>query len=129
MATNQKIKALVDEFVEKLSAEIQSSAIASVQDALRGLAGGGASASARRIAAPNAAVKTRRKAGRKRKTGSVSAETLYAAIQAHNGERTEVIANGLGVSAKVFKPQLDAMLAAGSVIRKGKARGSTLHIA
>jgi len=131
MASNQNIRALVDQFVAQLSAEIQSAAVASVQDALRGLAGGASAFAHRGPSAPaNAAAGTvkRRKRGRKAKTGSVSTERLLEAIQAHNGERTEVIANGLGVSASVFKPQLDALLADGIVTRRGKARGSTLHI-
>jgi len=136
MTSNQKIRALVDDFVEQLSAEIQSAALESVQEALRRSGLGAGSTPARRgpgrpakAAGAMASSKPRRKKrGRKAKTGSISKEQLLAAIQAHNGERTEVIANGLGVSAKVFKPQLDALLAEGTVKRKGKARGSTLHV-
>jgi len=131
MTTNQKIRALVDDFVEKLSAEIRSSAVESVQAALKGLGGGGASAGVHRgpsASASPAGAKPRRKRRNKRMTGSVSTESLLAAIRAHNGERTEVIANDLGVSSKVFKPQLDELIAAGTVKRKGKARGSTLHV-
>jgi len=134
MATNQKIRALVDEFVEQLSTEIHAAALDSVQDALRGFAGG-ASAPARRgpgrpktAAATTGSKPRRKKRGRKAKTGKISTDQLLAAIKKNNGERTEVIANTLGVSSKVFKPQLDQLLADGTVKRKGKARGSTLHI-
>lgn len=142
MATNQKIRALVDDFVEQLSAEVHAAALASIEEALMRSGIGGASTGARRGpgrpaksaataagAGTTVAAKTRRKKrGRKAKTGKISTEQLLAAIKAHNGERTEVIANGLGVSSKVFKPQLDALLAEGTVKRKGKARGSTLHV-
>jgi len=134
MASDQKIKALVDQFVEQLTKEIRSSAMEAVIDALD--KSGGASAPARRgpgrprtaAAATTGSKPRRKKRGRKAKTGSISSEQLLAAIKKHNGERTEVIANDLGVSAKVFKPQLDALLADGTVKRKGKARGSTLHV-
>lgn len=134
MATNQKIRALVDDFVEQLSAEVHAAALASIEEALMRAGIGGAPKAARRGPAPSSSPSTagakpgRKKRGRKAKTGKISTEQLLAAIRAHNGERTEVIANGLGVSAKVFKPQLDALLAEGTVKRKGKARGSTLHV-
>jgi hypothetical protein len=131
MATNQKIRALVDEFVEKLSAEIHSAALASVEEALRRSGTAAGSTPARRgPGRPRkaAGAKPGRKPGRKRKAGKISSEQLLAAIKKHNGERTEVIANTLGVSSKVFKPQLDQLLADGTVKRKGKARGSTLHV-
>jgi len=132
MATNDKIRALVDDFVEQLSAEIHSAALASLEEALRG---GATSTPARRgpgrpklAAAASSRRKPGRKPGRKGRAAKISSEQLLAAIKAHNGERTEVIANDLGVSSKVFKPQLDQMLADGIVVRKGRARGSTLHL-
>jgi hypothetical protein len=140
MASNQNIRALVDDFVEQLSAEVHAAALASIEEALMRAGIGAASAGARRGpgrpaknasagAGTTVAAKPRRKKrGRKAKTGSISSEQLLAAIRTHNGERTEVIANNLGVSSKVFKPQLDALLADGTVKRKGRARGSTLHI-
>lgn len=130
MATsqNQKIRALVDQFVEQLSAEIKNEALSAVQDALTR-----DSAATRTRRGPGrpkatAGAKRGRKPGRRRKAAKVSSDTLLAAIKKHNGERTEVIANDLGVSSKVFKPQLDELIAAGTVRRKGKARGSTLHV-
>lgn len=35
---------------------------------------------------------------------------------------------GDGSARRVFKPQLDALIADGTVKRKGEARGSTLHV-
>jgi hypothetical protein len=136
MATNQNIRALVDQFVEQLSAEVHASALASVEEALRRSGTSAGAAPARRgpgrpakaASASTGSKPRRKKRGRKAKAGKVSSEALLAAIKKHNGERTEVIANDLGVSSKVFKPQLDELIAAGTVKRKGKARGSTLHV-
>lgn len=130
MATsqNQKIRALVDQFVEQLTEEIRSEALEAVQTALEGNDG----AAPKRLGPgrPKAAAgaKRGRKPVRRRKAPKIGSDALLAAIKKHNGERTEVIANDLGVSSKVFKPQLDELIAAGTVKRKGKARGSTLHV-
>ncbi|MCB9609445.1 MAG: hypothetical protein H6716_22830 [Polyangiaceae bacterium] len=136
MATDQKIRALVEDFVAQLSEEIRSSAMDAVADALKvttparrgpGRPRKAAGAKAGRKTTRKAARKAGRKTGR-RKAAKISTDQLLAAIKKHNGERTEVIANDLGVSSKVFKPQLDELIAAGTVKRKGKARGSTLHV-
>ena len=136
MATDQKIRALVEDFVAQLSEEIRSSAMDAVADALKvttptrrgpGRPRKATSAKAGRKTTRKVARKAGRKTGR-RKAAKISTDQLLAAIKKHNGERTEVIANDLGVSSKVFKPQLDELIAAGTVKRKGKARGSTLHV-
>ena len=132
MATDQKIRALVEDFVAQLSEEIRSSAMDAVAEALeRPTPTRRGPGRPRKAAGAKAGRKVARKAGRKagrRKAAKVSTDQLLAAIKKHNGERTEVIANDLGVSSKVFKPQLDELIAAGTVKRKGKARGSTLHV-
>ena len=130
MATDQKIRALVEDFVAQLSEEIRSSAMDAVADALkvttparrgpgrpRKAAGAKAGRKTTRKAVRKAGRKTGRKTGR-RKAAKISTDQLLAAIKKHNGERTEVIANDLGVSSKVFKPQLDELIAAGTVKRR-----------
>jgi len=127
-SSSDRIRALVDRFVADLSAEIRTSALDSVTAAL-----GGSVAPVRKAApAPKAAsapagVKRRRKRSKGAPKSSVDAETLLSVIKAASGDRTEVIARGLGVTGKSFKPALDELVASGAVIRKGKARGSTLH--
>lgn len=132
MATSQnhKIRALVDQFVEQLSAEIRAEALAAVQAAFKSEGGEVPVPYRRGPGRPKATAgaKRGRKPGRPRKAGSISTDALLAAIKANEGERTEVIANGLGVSSKEFKPQLDELVEAGTVVRKGKARGTTLHL-
>jgi len=127
--SEDRIRTLVDTFVEELTAEIRNSAMESVAAAI----GGMVTTTTRRKPGPKAtkgATKTTRKRrgpGRKQRS-SISSEALLKAIEKAQGERTEVIARGLGVSAKSFKPVLDELVGSGTVIRKGKARGTTLHI-
>lgn len=88
--------------------------------------GAGGAPSTRAAAGPR-----RKKAGTRRRRGSaaaVSEDQLLGAIRQHEGERTEVIAKALGVTSKDLKPTLDGLVDAGTVTRKGKARGTTLHL-
>ncbi len=120
--TDAAIRARVDAFVEDLTGLIREAALEAVQEAL--VRDGSIS---RASIASAAGPKRRKKAGR-RSRRAVDTDTVLEAIRAHAGERTEVIAKSLGTDSKALKPAIDELVAAGRVSRRGKARGTTLHI-
>ena len=117
-STDAAIRARVEAFVDELTDLIREAALDAVQEAL---VRDGAAAPARKLAGPR-----RKKAGRRRRAAVDTAKVL-AAIQAHAGQRTEVIAKSMGTDSKALKPAIDELVAGGQVTRKGKARGTTLH--
>ena len=128
--SQDRIQALVDAFVQDLTSEIRNSAMESVAQAIGALPT--TTMSRRRTTtttrkASNAPTRKRRGRGRAKRS-SIDAPTLLKAIKKSKGERTEVIARDLGVNSKSFKPVLDELITSGAVVRKGKARGSTLHV-
>lgn len=120
--TDAAIRARVDAFVEDLTGLIREAALEAVQEALV-RDGSLPRAAATRVAGP----KRRKKAGR-RSRRAVDTATVLEAIRAHQGERTEVIAKSMGTDSKALKPAIDELVADGRVSRRGKARGTTLHI-
>jgi len=125
-STEAQIRARIDALVEDLTGLIRQAALEAVQDALMGTR---SSAPAR--ASKPAGASRKKKAGRRssKKLKSLDTETVYAAIKSHPGERTEVIAQSLGTGSKALKDAIDELVATKRIKRKGKARGTSLHLA
>lgn len=119
--TEAQIRASVEAFVNELSALIRAAALESVRDAFH--SGSGRAAAPRGQAQPARAAKPKRR----RSNRSVDTATVLAAIQANPGTRTEIYAKSLGVHSTQLKAAIDALVNTGQLVRKGKARGTTLH--
>jgi len=127
--SQDRIQALVDAFVQDLTSEIRNSAMESVAEAIGSLPTTTTKRRTTTTTRKGSNAPTRKRRGRGRaKRSSIDAPTLLKAIKKSKGERTEVIARDLGVNSKSFKPVLDELITSGAVVRKGKARGSTLHV-
>lgn len=117
--TEAQIRARVDAFVGELSGLIREAALEAVHEALSRDAAG-MTPMRRKPGRPA------KKAGR-RSSAAFDAATVLAAIKADPGTRTEIIAKGLGTDSKALKPAIDELVETKQIVRKGKARGTTLH--
>jgi hypothetical protein len=116
------IRAIVDRFVEEITAAIQSSAREALQSAL----GGDAPARKGRGRAAKAAAPAARGRGAKRAPEEL--EALTAKLQAHvsknPGQRIEQISAGLGVATKELALPARKLIAAKAIRTKGQKRAT-----
>ena len=129
--TDQRIRALIESFVTKLSEQVREAAVESVRQAF----GDGAPRAPRRARAarrePDApkSAPIRRKKGGKRDPEMLAAlvEKLGAFIVKSPGQRIEEIAPALGTTTKELALPARKLIEAKTVTTKGRKRATTYH--
>ncbi|MFO7177781.1 MAG: DNA-binding protein [Pseudomonadota bacterium] len=126
---NQTVRAVVDRFVEDLTAAITEEVRSAVEAALMGSGPAPARATARAAARPRArAVRVAPRAkGEKRSPEELEALTakLRGYIAKNPGQRIEQIARGLGTTTKELTLPAKKLLAAKQISTKGEKRATT----